>query len=37
MTGVVEVVRTGERHVFRDADELVEVLGRLRADERSPG
>mgnify|MGYP000874339454 CR=1 FL=1 len=37
LAGEVELVRTGERHRFRDADELVEVLVRLRVDERSPG
>jgi hypothetical protein len=30
LTGEVEVVRTGERHRFRDSDELLELLDRLR-------
>ena len=33
LAGEVEVVRTGERHRFRDADELLELLSRLRVDD----
>ncbi|MFN8023974.1 MAG: hypothetical protein U0Q03_20755 [Acidimicrobiales bacterium] len=33
LVGEVEVVRTGERHRFRDADELVDLIRRLRRPE----
>lgn len=36
LCGELEVVRTGERHRFRDVDELVRLLERLRADDPIP-
>lgn len=34
--GELEVVQTGERHRFRDADDLLALLERLRADDHPP-
>ena len=31
LCGELELVSTGERHRFRDVDELLELLARLRA------
>lgn len=32
LCGELEIVRTGERHRFRDVDELIELLERLQVD-----